>query len=811
MKFSGLLISGLFSVLFAASGFGQAGIAGTVFSKEQKPVTDALVFLFKSDSTLLKTELTDAQGAYAFQAETGQDYFLRIEAENFAVYTSAPFTVNESATVPQIVLTAAQTDLTEVEVVSRKPYLERQPGKLILNVDGSINSTGSSAFELLEKAPGVAINSNDVISLSGKGGIVVQIDGKQTPMSGTDLGNYLRGIPSNAIEKIELIHNPSSKYDAAGNAIINIKLKKDTRLGTNGTITSSYGQGVYAKTGQGISLNHRSRKLNIYGSYNYAYRKAFNHLILERRFYQGDTFQGAYIQDNYIKFPFNNHIVRTGIDFSPDQKNTFSVVMSGVSNKFNPDGYNVSDVLGPDGLVASRFATSNSSQDSWYNGSVNLNYKRTLDTMGSEWTADLDYAKYGNATEQLFTTRYYDLNNAEFQPAYLLYGDIGGDLSIYAVKTDYHKNFTKDRSFEAGLKTSYVIADNNLAFYDRSSGASVYDSTKSNHFIYRENINAGYVNFSQKVGKWNYQIGLRAEYTGVSGEQLVYNVTNDTSYLQLFPTAYLGYAINDKNTVEVSYNRRIDRPGYDQLNPFKFYLDPSTYKEGNPYLRPQTTHTLEVAHLWKNTYYTQFGISRTLDNITEVIAPSATETNVTVQTNVNLEQVDLVYGNISAPVQITKWWMSTNNLNAYVALYSGDVANTAIRNRGNFAWNVFSNNTFTIGKTWSAELGGSYRSAEVYAFDDIQPIWSVNAGVQKKVLNNLGSVRLNVTDIFFTNGIRADVAFTDYTEYFDVKRETRVATLSFSYKFGKASVPANRRRGGGADDLKSRVNNSGVG
>jgi hypothetical protein len=789
----------------------QVPLSGVVTSETDQPVTDALVLLYTVDSSLLKTEVTDPAGSFTFLVADGQSFYLTVTAEHFRAYASPLVTVNGATVLPAVRLIPAKTELGEVEVVAKKPYLERQPGKLILNVESSISATGSSAFELLEKAPGVAINSNDVISLSGKGGIIVQIDGKTTPMSGTDLANYLRGIPSNAIATIELISNPSSKYDAAGNAIINIKLKKDTRLGTNGTVTTGYGQGVYPKTNAGLSINHRAKKTNVYGSYNYAYRKAFSHLVLERRFYQNDTFQGAYVQDNYIKFPFNNHIARAGVDFTPDKKNAFSLVVSGVSNRFNPNGYNVSDVIGPDGSVTSRFATTNDSQDNWYNASANLNYRRTLDTLGSEWSADVDYARYGNRTEQLFTTRYYDLSNNEYQDAYLLYGDIDGQLAIHAVKTDYHKELGKDRSFEAGLKSSYVIADNNLKFYDRSSGSAIYDSTKSNHFIYRENINAAYVNYSRKAGKWSYQLGLRAEYTAVSGEQLVYGITNDTSYLQLFPTAFLGYKAGDDHSFELSYNRRIDRPGYDQLNPFKFYLDPSTYKEGNPYLRPQTTHTVEIAHLWKSTYYTQFGVARTVDNITEVIAPSPTETNVTIQTNTNLEQVDLVYSNISAPVQITSWWTSTNNLNAYVALYSGDVANTRITNRGNFAWNVQSNNQFTIGKTWSMELNGSYRSKEIYAFDKIRPIWTVGAGVQKKVFNNLGSIRLNVTDLFYTNGIRADVAFTDYTEYFDVKRETRVATLSFTYKFGKASVPANRRRGSGADDLKSRVNNSGVG
>lgn len=797
-----ILITGF---LFRSIGFGQVTLTGTVNGAENKPVTEALVFIYSADTTLLKSELVNEQGSYTFQVSDSQSCFIQITAEGYEPFFSQFFTISGNTTLLPFVLTASETALKEIEVVAKKPYLERAPGKLILNVESSINSTGSSAFELVEKAPMVRINNMDNITLSGKSGIIVQIDGKTLPMSGSDLANYLRGIPSSAIAKIELITNPSSKYDAAGSAIINIQLKKDTRLGTNGSVTAGYGQGVYPKANVGIGLNHRSKRLNIYGSYNFAYRKAFNHLILERRFYQNDTFQGAYIQDNYLTFPFKNHIARAGIDFTIDQKNSLSLVVNGVSNGFNPTGHNVSDVIGSAGLLASRFETTNHSSDNWSNGSVNLNYKHVLDTLGSEWTVDLDYAAYGNKTEQSFDTRYYDLNNQEYQNPYLLYGDLTGSLSIYSIKTDVHKELGKERSIEGGIKSSYVIADNNLQFYDQSSGVSMYDSTKSNHFIYRENINAGYINFSHKIEKWSYQIGLRAEHTHVSGQQLVYNITTDTNYLQFFPTAYLSYKINDKHKVEFNYNRRIDRPGYDQLNPFKFYLDPSTYQEGNPYLLPQTTHTIEIAHLWKDQIYTQLGIARTLNNITEVIAPSLTQSNTTIQAMVNLEKTDLIYFNVSAPIQITPWWNSVSNLNSYIALYSGDVANTRINNRGSYAYNVTTSHTFSVGKTWSFEVNGSYRSKEIYAFDRIQAIWSVGAGLQKKVFNNLGVLRLNITDIFFTNSIRANVAFTNYTEYFDVSRETRVATLSFTYKFGKASVPANKRRGSGADDLKSRV------
>lgn len=786
------------------SGFSIDGSFKENDSKNALP--DLTVLLFRAeDSTLVKTEFTDANGAFNFQAIKPGKYFIATEAGQIEKYYGEILTLDKNLSLGTILVNSLAKGLEEVSVVAKKPYIERAPGKLILNIENSINAAGSSAFEILEKAPGVSINSSDNISLNGKQGITVQIDGKITPMSGTELANYLRGIPSSSIDKIELISNPSAKYDAAGTAIINIKLKKDTRIGTNGNISVSYGQGVYPKTSEGISVNHRNKKLNVYGSYNFAYRKGFNNLALNRSFYHLDTFQSAYNQKNNILFPVKNHIARAGIDYNINKRNAVSVVLNGVSNKFNPQGLNISNVIGPDQQQVSRFETENRSFDNWYNFSGNVNYKHVLDTVGSEITVDLDYAHFGNRTEQNFTTKYYNLESVQYQDPYLLYGDINGGLDIYAVKSDLIKQLKNKQRIEAGLKSSYVVADNNLKFYNRSTGTDVYDTLKSNHFIYDENINAGYVNWNIEYNKWTFQAGLRSELTHVAGKQLVNNHSFDTTYLQFFPSIYAGYKINDKNTFEINYNRRIDRPGYDQLNPFKFYLDPTTYKEGNPYLKPQTTHTAELGYMWNQQIYATLGMSRTVDNITEVIAPSAAEPNVTVQTNVNLTKVDLFYTNISVPVQITKWWNSTNNIGAYFAEYSGNVARTIIDRRGNFAWNVNSVNTFILGKTISAELSGNFRAKEIYAYDIIQPIWFVSAGVQKKMLNNRATVKLNISDIFFTNKVTADVAFTDYKEYFLVKRETRVATVSFSYKFGNTNVQGSRRRSGGAEDLKQRV------
>ncbi len=792
--------------IFAQDG-GDAGLAirGSIQDPGSQPLKDELVLLYnQNDSSLVKSEFTNESGMFHFQQLKPGAYFICVKNPDFEKFCTAPLQLDRDLELEVFNLKKGETELKEVAVVGKKPFIERLPGKMVVNVEQSIQATGSSAFEIIERSPGVAVSITDQISINGKQGVVVQVNGKTLQMSGTDLANYLRGIPSSSIEKIEFITNPSSKYDAAGSILVDIRMKKDTRYGTNGTVNVSYGQGVYPKLNTGFSLNHRTKKWNFFGNYSYAHRKAFNHLELERKFYTNDTFMLAYDQDNYITFPFRNHIVRGGFDYEIDSVSTLGLIVSGVSNKFNPQGTNRTDVYNAGYVPVSRFETQNESKDSWYSAGVNLNYRRNTDTLGSTFSVDLDYALYGNATEQNFTTNYYDLNGDPLQNPYLLYGDLQGQLSIYSLKADRSRVFKNGSSIDFGAKTSYVQADNDIRFYDRSNAGNIYDSLKSNHFIYTENINAAYVNYNFQHKKWTYQLGLRAENTNITGNQLVYNQTFDTSYIQLFPSISLRYKANDKHSFDVNVNRRIDRPSYDQLNPFKFYLDPTTFKEGNPYLKPQTTLGLDVGHLFKDKYYTLVGIARTFNNITEIIAPSPHQQNITIQTNVNLASVDLIYANMSLPFELTKWWNLRLDLNGYLALYSGNVANTQISRNGTYNGNVNMVNNIVINKNHSIELSGNYRSREVYAFDSINRIWSVGFGYQAKILKNRGSLRLSITDAFFTNQISADVTFTDYRENFIVKRETRVATIGFTYRFGSAQNNM-RRRQGGADDLKQRV------
>ncbi|MES2746811.1 MAG: TonB-dependent receptor [Bacteroidota bacterium] len=800
-----LLISLVSSLLFAQeTPSKKISITGNVLSEKNEVVSNVVVSLMDSETKkLIKAELTSENGGFSFTNVDKGSYFIKVVENEKTKAIGETFIADKNTELPSLILKSETTVLDEVKVVKAKPYIERQQGKMILNVESSIGNTGSSAFEVLEKAPGVTIDNNDNISLRGRSGIVIQIDGKPTPMSGANLANFLKGMPSGSIDKIEFITNPSSKYDAAGSSIINIKLKKDKKIGTNGSITSALGQGSYPKSNNNISVNHRNKKINAFGSYSFAYREGFNHLVLERKFYENNVFDKAYEQDNYLKMNFRNHIGRAGVDYFASKKHTFGITASKVSNKFNPTGKNVSKVFDENYVQESRFETNNNSRDNWHNHAVNLNHKYVIDSLGTELTTDADYANYGNKTEQNFTTRYFNTNNVESQAPYLLYGDIKGKLNIYSLKTDFVTTLKNKIKLETGVKTSYVKADNNLAFYDKSSGVPVYDATKSNHFIYKENINAAYFLSSKEFGKWNITLGLRVENTNITGLQVVNNTSVEDDYTQLFPNMFVNYAFNDNHGLEFNYSRRISRPSYDQLNPFKFFLDPTTYKEGNPYLKPQTTHSYEVTHVFKQKIFSTLNFSRTTNNITEVVAPSDDNPLTTVQTNKNLNTVDVVGLFMIIPVQVTKWWNMNNSMNFYYGSYSGTVANTTLKNQGNFTCNFNSVNNFKLGSGFTSEITANYRAREVYAFMDVDPIWFVNCGFQKKFKNN-SSLKLAVNDIFYTNRSTAESTFNNYIENFKVSRDTRVAVVTYTYNFG-AGNPTARRKTGGADDLKQRA------
>ncbi len=796
---------------FCKFAIAQTSVFSKVVDENSKGVDGATVSLLNAkDSSLVKVNISEKDGRITFENIKDGNYMLNATEVGYKKMYSALFTVGKSGqqvTIADLHLEPASKELAEVTVQEKKPFIERQLDRVVINVNNSIVSAGSSALDVLSRSPGVLVNQNDNISLKGKQGVIVMIDGKPTYLAATDLANLLRATPANSIDKIELITNPSAKFEAAGSAgIINIKLKKDQRFGVNGSISLSAGEGVYGKLNEGINLNYRNKNINIFGNYNYTYRESYNHLVLSRNFLNNNgTLSGAYNQDNYLKFPVHSNLAKAGFDYSPSKNTTVGMVFTGLIAGYNPTGENSSDVLDSLRQKVSYFKTSNNSKDRPKNFAGNFNFKHTIDTAGQEITADLDYARYSSNSLQNYITSYFNLDGTTAQPNDILKDNQTGALNIYSIKADYVKPLKNQAKLEAGFKSSYVRADNNLAFYNIINNIAQLDTTKTNHFIYTENINAGYINYSKNFNQYKIQLGLRAEQTIADGNQLTTNNKFRNSYIQFFPSGFVSDKIDEQNELTLSIGRRIDRPTYKQLNPFKFFLDPSTYVEGNPYLKPQLTYQSDFTYTYKQKYSITLSYSNTSDNITSVLFPSESQDRVTIQSDRNLATYYYYSLSFTVPVEVTSWWSSSNNLNTYYSDYSGNLSNTPL-NKGAFAFDANSNNSFTISKKMTAELNGIYTSGNVYGYLYVKHTLDLSAGIQRTILKGKGTLKFNITDFLLTNNLVGTTDIGNYNEIFKRHIESRVATLAFVYRFGNNKVAPAKRRAGGAEDEKKRAN-----
>jgi len=803
------------SLSAAAQENSRGKITTTILNNQQLPVENTTVELRKAkDSALVKVAVTDKTGLAEFENIRYGDYLIKASIVNYKTQYSTVFSLSASQNivkVPSMLIQPGATELAGVTVSSRKPFIQKLSDRIVVNVENSIMSAGSTAMEVLERSPGVNVDQNDNITLRGRSGVIIMVDGKPTAMTGADLANYLKGLPSSALERIDIITNPSAKYDAAGNSgIIDIRMKKDQRLGLNGTFTAGYGQGVYPKANTGATFNYRTKKINLFGSYNYGYRVGLNHLLLDRNFYENGIYNGGDLKDNYSKSPFSGNTARLGMDFFPSKKTIIGFVVNGNFNHYKRNNDNSSIVLNPQRQPVSTFNSLATNNDHGNNIVANVNFKHTFDSTGKELTADIDYGNYKSNSLTVNATNYYKLDGTQLQPNYVLNGDQNGKLDFKTAKIDYVNPLGKGSKWEAGIKTSFVSSDNDAKFYDFSNGTPQNDTTKTNHFLYHENNNAAYINYSKTFKKFDFTIGLRGEQTNINTEQMIGNVKFDSSYFQLFPSAFFNYKIKEDQTIGLSASRRIDRPGYSQLNPFLFLIDVTTYATGKPGLLPQLTWSYELSYTLKNF---NFGLSYshtknnqnvTLARFKEVFPNIPSEENVTVQIPINLSSSDYVGLSISAPIRINNWWNMTNNANVFYEKFNGSFSGTTLNN-GRPAVDIRTNNSFSFKKGWSAELNANFNSGGQYGFMVLDPRWGVGAGVQKTILDKKGTVRFNISDIFWTNLPKAVVTFNNYVEKWHAFRESRVANLSFTYRFGNNKVQGARRRTTASEEERQRA------
>ena len=437
------------------------------------------------------------------------------------------------------------------------------------------------------------------------------------------------------------------------------------------------------------------------------------------------------------------------------------------------------------------------------NKSLNLNYRHRLDTTGSTLVIDLDYARFNALDLQQYLTNYFDASGVTNKNDYALLGDLGGLLSIKSFKADYTKNLSATGiKLETGIKGSWVNSDNDIKFFDRSNGGDVLDLDKSNRFLYKENINAAYLNLSKSWKKLNFQLGLRLENTNTKGVQKYSKAKLDRQYTQLFPSGYVGYTFNAQHELGLSVSRRINRPSYRQLNPFKEFLDPLTSSEGNPNLNPELSNSFELTHTLHQKYMIKVGYSLTKGSILDILSPDVLPNSV-IQKERNLGRYDYYDLSLSLPFKVGKWLSNHTNIITYYGKYSGELLGSNV-NLSRITYNINTSNNIKVAKNTNLEIRGQYQSKSYYGVLDISSNWSVDVGASQQFWNKRASIKLNFSDIFLTSPIKAHTLINGYEEFFNQKRDSRVGSVTFSYRFGgsKESAP---KRSSGADEEKRRA------
>ena len=778
-----------------------ASLKGLLEDESKTPVSFANVALFlTADSSMIKVETSDEAGVFQLKNLPEGNYFI---VASYVGYTemrkdNVQLTENQQLDLGKLNFNSSAVKLQEATVTASRVMVEVKPDRMVFNVEGTINSVGSDAISLLRKAPGVTVDNNDNINVLGRSGVLLYIDGKRLPLVGDDLKNYLQNLTAEQIDRIDIITNPGAKYEAEGNAgIIDIRLKKNKSHGANGSISSTYMQGIYPKYNVNSSGNYRNKRLNAFGAIGGGKGEGFNKIAFE-------NLQNGLILDetNDFKFDWKYYNVRLGVDFFLGKNHTLGVLVTNNGGKNEQNLVNcflIHNANTPNLLDSSLVANTHSMRQRSQN-TFNVNYQFD-NQKGRSLNLDLDYGVFGNDSERYQPNRYYD-SEGNLLTEIINSFDTPTDIDIFTFKADFEDDFLGGR-LGFGTKLSRVVSDNTFLFFDEINGEPIQNDSRSNIFEYTENVYAAYVSYARALSeKWNLSAGLRAEQTDATGNLQAFlddlkEPPVELNYLNLFPSVGLTYKINPKNMLALNVGRRINRPDYNVLNPFNNQLSQLSYERGNPFLNPEIVNNIELGYTYNYRYNFKIGYSQTDNQITRLIGPDEEDDRASFISWENLAKQTVISFNVSAPFTVNKWW------DTYVNLSGSHLDNQATYENGGtvdlqaFTYTLYQQSTFKLPAGFKGEISGYYSGpgvwGGVFKYDET---WSLNLGLQRKFLNNQLSVRVSADDIFYTSNWSGVSSFNGLVSTGYGNRDSRRVNLNVTYRFGNQRVKSRKRKTG---------------
>jgi len=779
------LLLTFFILSLSFSGYTQIKlIKGQILDGLGLALVDVNVAIRKtSDSTLITYAVTDRSGNFQLSLSTGstEQLYLITTFVGFKNYVSGNWTISAPPNFEKIILQEEKTTLKDIEVVGKKRFVIQKNDRITVNIENSPVSNSGNVIDMLQKLPGLTVDATGNISLRGKQGVRVYINGKQSYLSASDLANMLKSMPSTNVSTVDIIANPSAKFDAAGNSgIIMINTKKNLRDLYSASISSTVGFGKYLLNNEGVSLAVNQKKISLSASYFYTNNKTFRFSDLNRRVSNSqNVYNFIQLSEGQIKDASHTYNFNGTIDLN--EKNKIGFSLDGFSNSNKINEINNTQIATPPNRLDSSILVNNTENNKNRLFGTGITYEIKTDTSGGKLHTEVNYSSYTRDGLGNLLNNYYDLNGNTRRNPELVQNITPTKINIFTTQADLNGQLPLAVGYETGAKYSNVQSDNNYQFGTVVNNEFIRNVNRSNYFKYNEDIYAGYFNLSRKIADYTIQLGLRLEHTNSNAN----SITNDTkvnrSYTNLFPSLFIQKEINANNQINLSYSRRIDRPNYQDLNPFVYYNDQYTYTVGNSYLKPQFTDNFQFSYTFKEITLTA-GYSNTKDVITQ-ITQQDDESKITYSTLENLNTLKNFSLSMSVPFAFTKWWDSYTYLEGFRNNYKSELSGKKLDN-AKFTLNVFTEQNFKISKDFYATVSYNYRSAAYNGIFYFKPVYFMNTGLQKKFFSNKLNAKLSFDDVFKTRITRVITDYANMDYQLRSGRDTRRVLLNLSYTFG---------------------------
>ncbi|HAP95975.1 MAG TPA: hypothetical protein DCP54_09570, partial [Chryseobacterium sp.] len=643
-------------------------IKGSVSDTTGQPLELVTVSLIDNDNKKIST-FSEADGTYIFENVPFGRYSLEANHIGFEQYRSGFYEISavNRDTVLQlniVMKSDAPIELDAVSVTGKKPLIEQKIDRVVMNVENSILAKGNSALDILQSAPGVGESKNGGFSLRGREGTMILINDKPTYLSAGDIAELLRNTPGHQVQSIELMTNPPAKFEAEGSGgIINIKMKNAKALGFNGTLNALAGYGKYYKWSTGVGMNFGTAKTNISVNLLTSGNKRFNDQTVERvNDRDGVITHFDQVADRVRRIGYNHFDV--SMEYFLNNKNTFRVFTDGSFLTAKQTLYNETVISNNFGNVDSVYNAIAPLRSNYSDMRYGASYEYKVDTLGKTLTFDFSGGRFDAKEVTQYNNSYQLPEKNILRDPDTLRISSPNKIDIYAFKSDYSNiHLNNNNILDIGIKFTHVKSDNDFG-HDSLRNGTFYSTIYSNRFIYKENVNAGYVNYNLKWNNTAIQAGLRVEQTRSEGISYGSDEKVKRHYTDFFPSFFIDHKLSESSKINLAYSRRIDRPSYEDLNPFMYLLDQFTFSQGNPFLKPQYSNSLELNYTLFDSYTASLGYQRVNQVMSEVVKTDPISKTLIFSYD-NLAKEEVLSLALTAPIRVTNWWSSFVYYNGY--------------------------------------------------------------------------------------------------------------------------------------------------